>query len=81
MLSLGGGCPYTYGPGFSTWSWPRFELASLTYSGSERACPYRRLACQLEMKGVSVEMRTAVSVQISLTATAGNDSLLQRRCV
>jgi hypothetical protein len=35
----GGGCPYTYEPGFSAWSWPRFESASLTYTGSERACP------------------------------------------
>ena len=56
MLSLGGGCPYTYGP-ISAWSWPRFESASHTYSGSERACPNRSHACQLETKGVSMERR------------------------
>jgi hypothetical protein len=50
MLSLGGGCPYKYEPGLGAWSCPRFQSASLTYSGSERACPYRSLACQLERK-------------------------------
>ena len=60
MLSLGGGCPYKYEPSFSAWSWPRFQSASLTYSGSKRACPYRSLACQFETKRVSMERRAGI---------------------
>ena len=40
-----------------------------------------RLACQLNTKSVILERRTTLSVQVSLTATAGNDSLLDRRDV
>ena len=81
MLSFGGGYLYKYGPGFSTLSQLRFESVLLTYTGGERACPCRSLTCQFETKGVSMKRRTALSVQISLTAAAVNDSFMQWRCI
>jgi hypothetical protein len=81
MLPVGGGCPYPYETDFSTLSQARFESAPLTYLAIDAHALVTRLACQLATKGVIMVRPTTLSVQVSLTATAGSESSLRRRSV